>query len=67
MFCYLLEISEWVNDGKLKYYHLLDSKTFQSSKDIEDQTYFKKNKFYTLSKVDFINEIKGKRRRTKQS
>ena len=53
--------------GKLKYYHLLDSKTFQSSKDIEDQTYFKENKFYTLSKVDFINEIKRKRRRTKQS
>lgn len=67
MFCYLLEISEWVNDGKLKYYHLLDSKTFQSSKDIEDQTYFKDNKFYTLSKIDFINEIKRKRRRTKQS
>lgn len=52
---YLIEIFEWVNDNGFKYYYLTDSKVFKSSKRIKDRTYYKDNKFITVSKLS-INE-----------
>ena len=52
---YLIEMFEWVNDDKFKYYHLADSKVFKSSKNLKDRTYCKNNKFITVSKLS-INE-----------
>ena len=58
---YLLEIFEAVNDNGFKYYHLADSKIFISEKEIKDQTYYKNNKCFVLSKLDNIDETKRKK------
>lgn len=52
---YLIEIFELINDNGFKYYHLANSKIFKSSKHIKDRTYYKNNKFITVSKLS-INE-----------
>lgn len=62
---YLLEIFESVNDNGFKYYHLADSKIFISEKEIKDQTYYKNNKCFVLSKLDNIDETKRKKWRSK--
>ena len=41
MFYYLMEIFESVNDNGFKYYHLSDSKTFTSEKEVKDLSYYK--------------------------
>lgn len=63
MYYYLMEIFESVNDTGYKYYHLADSKVFTSEKEVKDRSYSKENKCFVLSKVNNIDETKGKRRR----
>lgn len=60
-----MEIFEFVNDNKYTYYHLADSKIFTSEKEIKDQTYYKNNKYFVLSKLDIIDETQRKRRRNR--
>lgn len=60
-----MEIFEFVNDNKCAYYHLTDSKIFTSEKEIKDQTYYKNNKYFVLSKLNIIDETQGKRRRNR--
>ena len=62
MFYYLMEIFESVDDNGFKYYHLADSKTFTSEKEVKDLSYYKGNKYFVLSKIDNIDETKRKKR-----
>lgn len=63
MYHYLMEVFESVTDRNFKYYHLADSKVFTSEKELEDQSYYKGNKYYVLSKQENIDETQRKRRR----
>lgn len=65
MYQYLMEIFEFGNDNGLIYYYLANSKTFTSEKEIKDQTYYKNNKYFVLSKLNIIDETERKKRKSR--
>lgn len=51
MVTYLIEIFELVKEGNYKYFHLADSKIFQSEKILKDRSYYKNGKNIVLSRI----------------
>jgi hypothetical protein len=59
---YLIEEYRWDKDDKYKYYHLVDSKLFESNKKLKEETRFKDGSSFVISKVN-EDEIQTTRRR----
>lgn len=52
-----------MGDG-VAYYHIVDSREFESDKEIQERCYSKNGSYFTITKVD--DEIQREPRRTKQ-
>jgi hypothetical protein len=59
---YLIEEYRWDEDNGYKYYHLNDSKLFESDKPLKEETRFKDGSSFIISKVN-EDEIQTTRRR----
>ncbi len=57
---YVIEEYQWDSDGTFKYYHLKDSKVFESDKELEEKSYNKNGSTFLIYKIE--NEIQNTRR-----
>ena len=49
---YLIEEYRWDEKDGLKYYHLADSKIFNSKTQLEEKSYHKNNSLFEIVKLD---------------
>lgn len=54
---YLIEQFQWHNKD---YYHLVNSKEFESDTELPERKYFKNGSYFVLTKLE--NEIQGRKR-----
>lgn len=57
---YVIEQYQWDFNEKHKYYHLVDSKVFESDKEIEEKSYNKDGSTFLIYKTE--DEIQNARR-----
>lgn len=57
---YVIEQYRWDVDKNYKYYHLINSKTFESDNNLEEKEYNKDGSIFLIYKVE--NEIQNTRR-----
>ena len=57
---YVIEEYGWNSDETLKYYHLKDSKLFESDKELEEKSYNKDGSTFLIYKIE--NEIQSTKR-----
>ena len=60
---YVIEQFKWDEDNGLRYYHLTDSKEFETQMNIPERSYHKNGSYFTVTKI--TNEIQTSTRRTK--
>lgn len=60
---YAIEQFRWDELDGFKYYHLADSKEFESDKIIPERTYYKNGSYFTIIRLD--DEVQIPARRTK--
>ena len=61
---YVIEQYRWDTNKNYKYYHLVDSKIFESDNNLEEKEYNKDGSIFLIYKVE--NEIQNTRRNSKR-
>lgn len=60
---YLIEQFKWEEEDGIKYYHLVNSKEFESSRVISNHSYHKNGSYFIIRQIDdFQNKPKLKQR-----